>query len=299
MVINMDKKQFELYHETKNHTSVDFPYNTYCCSIPLDFKAVRPHWHDETEIIVIKKGEGIVYVNLTRYQVKANDIIFVFPEQLHSIEQLDDNVMEYENILFKDSLLKSPTHDLCAQKYITPLFSGNLSFNPIVNEFCIFHTQLLSCINAIDVLCDRKETGYQLGVKGYLFQIIFLIISNIDNTIIPNTNSKTSDKIKLALTYISTHYNEPITIEEIANFCLYSKSHFMKFFKNNIGMSFVAYLNDYRLEMAANELLDNSENILEVAINAGFDNLSYFNRSFKKKYGVTPGNYRKIHYTKI
>ena len=73
----------------------------------------------------------------------------------------------------------------------------------------------------------------------------------------------------------------------------------MKFFKNNIGMSFVAYLNDYRLEMAANELLDNSENILEVAINAGFDNLSYFNRSFKKKYGVTPGNYRKIHYTKI
>lgn len=53
--IEMDKLQYKIYHENKIHTPDDFPYNTYLCSIPLDFQSVNLHWHDEVEIIVIKK----------------------------------------------------------------------------------------------------------------------------------------------------------------------------------------------------------------------------------------------------
>jgi AraC-like DNA-binding protein len=67
----------------------------------------------------------------------------------------------------------------------------------------------------------------------------------------------------------------------------------MKFFKETMGMSFVQYLNDYRLEVAAKLLTTTSDDIINIAINTGFDNLSYFNRCFKKKYGITPGKYRK------
>ena len=289
----MDKNQYKLYHENKNHTSEDFPYNTYLCSIPLDFKSVRPHWHDEVEIIVIKKGNGIVYVNLTKYTVKSGDVIFVFPEQLHSIEQLDDNTMEYENILFKKGLLKSTGHDLCANNFIMPLFSGIISFKPIVDESCSFHAQLLSQIENIDSLCSTKPYGYQLAIKGYLFQILFLMISNTDSDFNIDFNQKSLDKIKMILTYISEHYHEMITIDDVANYCLYSKSYFMKFFKEALGTSFISYLNDYRLEIAAKELLASQDNILDIAIRTGFDNLSYFNRSFKRKYGITPGKYRK------
>ena len=73
----MDKLQYKIYHENKIHTPDDFPYNTYLCSIPLDFQSVNLHWHDEVEIIVIKKGSGIVSVDLTTYSVSAGDIIFV------------------------------------------------------------------------------------------------------------------------------------------------------------------------------------------------------------------------------
>ena len=59
----MDKLQYKIYHENKIHTPDDFPYNTYLCSIPLDFQSVNLHWHDEVEIIVIKKGSGIVSVD--------------------------------------------------------------------------------------------------------------------------------------------------------------------------------------------------------------------------------------------
>ena len=68
----------------------------------------------------------------------------------------------------------------------------------------------------------------------------------------------------------------------------------MKFFKETMGMSFVQYLNDYRLEVAAKLLTTTSDDIINIAINTGFDNLSYFNRCFKKKYGITPGKYLNI-----
>ena len=73
----MKQTQYETYHETKKHTPEDFSYNIYLCSIPLDFTQVPTHWHTEMELIVIKKGDGMVSVNLTPYKVTAGDIVVV------------------------------------------------------------------------------------------------------------------------------------------------------------------------------------------------------------------------------
>ena len=84
-----------------------------------------------------------------------------------------------------------------------------------------------------------------------------------------------------------------ITVAEIADRVEFSESHFMRYFKENMGTSFVDYLKDYRLTMAARLLLVSDDTILSIAEEVGFDNLSYFNRAFKKKYGVTPREYRR------
>lgn len=289
----MNPSQYENYHELKNHTPDDFPYNTYLCSIPLDFKSVKIHWHDEVEIIVIKRGRGIVYVNLKRYEVHTGDIVFVFSGQLHSIEQLEQESMEYENILFQTRLLKSSGSDFCGDTLLLPLLSGMMNLYPIINRSCHFYPQLSTWIYGIDNLCSSRPYGYQLAVKGHLFQVMFLLITNNQCSTNSKSDQKALEKIKSILTYMNEHYAEVITIEEIANFCFYSPSYFMKFFKEHMGVGFINYLNDYRLEIAAKKLLTTTDNILNVAVSSGFDNLSYFNRSFKKKYGVTPGQYRK------
>ena len=67
----------------------------------------------------------------------------------------------------------------------------------------------------------------------------------------------------------------------------------MRFFKQTMGMPFTAYLNDYRLTLAAKSLLETHNAVLEIASECGFENLSYFNRMFKKKYGMTPREYRQ------
>ena len=60
-----------------------------------------------------------------------------------------------------------------------------------------------------------------------------------------------------------------------------------------MGTSFVDYLNDYRLSMASRMLVSSDDKIIDIAAHCGYDNLSYFNRIFKKKYGITPSAYRR------
>ena len=67
----------------------------------------------------------------------------------------------------------------------------------------------------------------------------------------------------------------------------------MRYFKETMGTSFIEYLKDYRLTMAARLLQSSDDAILDISVEVGFDNLSYFNRSFKARYGMTPRQYRK------
>ena len=95
--------------------------------------------------------------------------------------------------------------------------------------------------------------------------------------------------MKLILKYVENNYMEKITIEDIANEVDLSQSHFMKYFKNTMGTSFV----EYRLTMASRLLISSDSSILAIASEVGFENLSYFNRIFKKRFGQTPREYRR------
>ena len=77
--------EYENYQENKQHGKLAFPFDIYLCTIPQDFQNVPLHWHEEMEIVYIKKGSGTVSVNLTDFTVSEGSIIFVLPGQLHSI----------------------------------------------------------------------------------------------------------------------------------------------------------------------------------------------------------------------
>ena len=87
---------------------------------------------------------------------------------------------------------------------------------------------------------------------------------------------------------------QKMSVAEVAEQVEFSESHFMRYFKENMNTSFVDYLREYRLTMAARLLVASDATILSIAEEVGFDNLSYFNRAFKKHYGVTPSQYRRL-----
>ena len=90
-------------------------------------------------------------------------------------------------------------------------------------------------------------------------------------------------------------------LPHLGNFCkycfmgtlLFSASHFMRWFRQMTGQSFIAFLNEYRLNTAAETLRTTDETVLTIASRCGFENLSYFNRAFKAHFGMTPRDYRK------
>lgn len=289
----MNINEYQNYHESKSHTTADFPYITYLCSIPRDFPGVPVHWHEEVELIVIKKGRGIVSSDFQKRPVTSGDIVLIRPGQLHSIEQDAHYIMEYENIIFKPELLMSGSTDLCAAKFITPFMEGKMQTKSYLSSALSWYQPAAECVRQIDLLCATRPEGYQLAVKGHLFQFLFLLISNRQKKETASASqTKSLEKMKTILKYVEEHYAEHITIDGMAALTYYSKSHFMKFFKAHMGVGFIEYLNNYRLTMSERLLRSSDAPVIEIAQRCGFDNLSYFNRVFKRKYGQSPGRWR-------
>lgn len=284
--------EYENYKENKNHSNTLFPYNTYPCSIPVDFNEVPLHWHNEMEIIYIKKGAGLVDLDFNRYTVSSGDIVVVVPGQMHGIYRMDNHSMEYENIIFSIDMLISKSSDSLYDEFFVPFLSGAMNFEHIITAKHPQYTAIRDCLDHCDRLCIDWPYGYKLAIKSCLYEFLFLLC-NTSSSSSPRPITKNIDRIKTIIKYIETNYQSPISIDTIASVCGFSSSHFMKFFKNTMGTSFVDYLNDYRLSMASRMLISSDATILVVAADCGYENLSYFNRLFKKKYGMTPSAYRR------
>lgn len=289
----MNIQEYENYHETITHADIVFPFNTYPCSIPLDFEEVPLHWHDEMEIIYIKKGQGVVNVDFRSYRVNENTIVLILPGQLHSIEQYEDHIMEYENIIFSPQMLIPKNADSCSTEYIQPLLRGKITVPTIFTPVYPYYRDVVAPLDSCDEISKTKPQGYELYIKSMLFQFFFILNNRCRNLTKPPKDRKALDKTKLVTKYVENHYTEKITIAQIAELVEFSESHFMRYFKETMGISFIEYLKDYRLMMAARLLQASDDSILDIATEVGFDNLSYFNRSFKQKYGITPRQFRK------
>lgn len=92
--------------------------------------------------------------------------------------------------------------------------------------------------------------------------------------------------------YLSRHYSEVIRLSEVAEMVNMSESSFCRFFKQHTSKSFIDFLTDIRLGAASRALIDSSLSIAEIGYDCGFNNLSNFNRIFKKKKGGTPSEFR-------
>lgn len=288
----MNILEYERSQETKPHGHDNFPFNIYLCSIPLDFTVVPAHWHNNMEIIYIKKGRGTITVDLIPFQVSKGDIVVVPPGQLHSIEQLSECSMEYENIIFQLSMLMAPQGDICTEEFFQPLMHGRLLPETRYTQNAPIYPALSHCLDTIDEICQNFPPGYQLAIKGQLFSF-FYELSKSSHSAMPHRNSKSLDRLKGLLKYVETNYQEKISIADAARICSFSQSHFMKFFKASMGVSFIDYLNDYRLTMASTLLTSSSDTVVNIAAETGFENLSYFNRVFKRKYQCTPTEFRR------
>lgn len=282
-----------LLHETKIHGTVDFPYIVYHGKIPDFIHSYPLHWHEEAEIIYVTRGSIKITVWTNTYHAKEGDIVILMPHVIHSIEQIDSIDAEYFNIVFHFSLLEKSEENVCYDKYLKPF----ITYEKSVNCYEPKGSHLNTCLTPLllSLIENRREsyTTCEYLVKSNLFLIMHYLNQNCIQTDHNEMLLQTSyHKIKTALYHVQNSYAKNITVKEAATLCGFSESHFMKLFKELTGMSFTAYLVNYRLELSAKQLLETDQKIIDIATNCGFNNHSYFTRAFQKKYGITPAKYR-------
>ena len=289
----MDISNFAQYKETNILTHEGFAFNTYLCTIPLDFERVALHWHDEIELIFVKKGRARITLGLLPFVAEAGAVLIALPGMPHAIEWDDDKIpLEYENIIFSPSILESADTDWCRKNFLEPLRLGQLHLPKILRPGTELHAEALPFLTAIDKASELRLEGYPLQIRGYLLLLFHLLFRN--RTEDPRTESDTGDmeKVKSAVSLIREHYFEPLRLPDAAEVTGYSVPHFSRFFKRYTGQTFVEYLTDYRLTAAAQLLVQSDKSVSDVAQAAGFDNFSYFCRLFRRKYQTSPKQYR-------
>lgn len=198
--------------------------------------------------------------------------------------------MEYENIIFEVDLLGG-TGDLCNGRYLLPLQSGRLPLPIRLTPGHPCYDAALACLDRLEDVNRDRGVGYELQIKGLLLCLLSLLVAQSD-ALPPSENADTR-RLKTLLQFVAEHYGEPIPVHTAAAVCQCSSSHFMRWFKQMTGQGFTEYLNAFRLNAAAEALRTTDDTVLAVAERTGFKNLSYFNRTFKAHFGLTPREYRR------
>ncbi len=290
---HLNRQEYTSSHENTQHGVPNFPYNTFLCSIPLDFREISLHWHEELEFIYIKKGTGQIRVDYEEYIVSAPTIVLILPGQLHAIRQYHSETMEYENIIFHPDMLISRQTDRSMSEFLLPLLAGQLAIPTVFTPDAPYYKEISLPIDACDEIGKTRPLGYELYIKSRLYEFFYVLAGRCCDYAARPHNRQYLEAIKPVLHMIQHHYSEKITIEQAAEKAGFSCSHFMHYFKEVMHCTFVTYLNNYRLNIATELLVSSDSSILEIAESTGFANLSYFNRQFLKKYQVTPREYRK------
>ena len=255
-------------------TSLDEPY--------VFYETIHDeHYHDELELARII-DDGIVTINHIEYKVTTNDLIFINPMMVHSFQ------CEYKSIYINLEALGLNTMDVITKKYIYPIYIQKLIFPPVIQSY-----EILNIITQLFLTLDSKDELYELEMR----ELTYLLIHDLFKSGIlkePETvNILTLEKISNALAYIEEHYQEEISVDDLANLCNLSASHFMKIFKDKMNCGCNDYVIQYRLKKACESLIYSEVSIKDLVYQVGFRNISNFNRLFKKRYGMTPEKYRK------
>lgn len=287
--------EFKRLKENTKHGDFLLPFTKYNTRMPKFFSSFPMHWHEEVEIIVVKTGKVWVSLDLDNILAEEGDIIILKPYSLHSFKQYENEETFFQNIVFNLSLLNNNITDACNVKYLNPFLENKVTYPRVIKKGYSKYEEVYECLEEIITAYENKEDFFELKIKSEVFNLFYVLFKYFFKThnYSPILKDDATKNLKVILEYIQENYMNTISINDLANIVNFSDHYFMKFFKKNMGVTCVDYINDYRLNVATNLLTTTDLSISEIGEKVGILNTSYFNRIFKKKYNVTPKEYRK------
>lgn len=247
------------------------------------------HYHNEYELTCINNGSELTRITGANAD-KSNEweLVMTGPNLIHG--------------WLHEQPLCSEVHEKTLQ-FHADLFSETLLSKTALGALRILleHAQygiLFSEQTARTIFPMLHSLAQSEGIHSYLLlqQILQILINDNEQLMLNTVDShlqKTDNADNRAFyTYIQEHYRTQIKLEDAADLFNMSVSSFSRMIKRQTGNSFILFLNEYRLGMVARNLLETEYSIEYIAKLCGFNNLSNFNKSFKKTYKLSPNSYR-------
>ncbi len=227
--------------------------------------------HNITEIMVVASGKGAFNVDRERFEVKKGDIFIVNAHTVHNEESLSDDFGVYiiglENYLLGDSDVKN-------------IYQGG-------ERVCYYAEQIVKDYESKGKLfIDNANLLFSLIINEVLF------LTSI--TPVPNAKRGSNELINVITKYLDGHFLEDISINKIAERFFVNKTTLMHNFKRHVGVGVMDYVLSLRLKESKNWLKISELTVSEISERCNFSNPSYFIKYFKKRYGLTPIEYRKL-----
>lgn len=256
---------------------------------------VQRHWHSYIEILFIRKGSFALELNLENDEIKEGDICIINSGELHQLTGQSPCTI-HDAFLFDPRILDFSYADEWQERWIRPFLTHSLLLPHILHPSVPGYAQICRLLEKLLSAGIKKQEDWYIQCKILLLQLFAFLSKN--GFLLPNTTQSAADMQKISryktiVSYIEEHYQEPVSLQQIADKIPCNHQYLCRFFKEIAGVTPIQYLILYRIERASFLLSNTSQPILEIALDCGFENVSYFIRKFKEIRGCTPKEYRE------
>lgn len=288
----------ETLREMKKHGTERFPFQYYQEHFNWSrLETVEWHWHSELEFVEILQGAIECHIGEEIIELREGDTFFINSGVIHKYQApkvCREKQCMFSDILFLPEII-APNSSLIYEKYIRPIVLYGKPFL-VMRQTQAWEESVQNLYHHIVNVClaeeDLTELRIQAGVSE-LWTRLFHYLYREESEQQENKNILAQARLRKMMQFIWDHFHEKITLDDIAASANISKSAALRCFRSGMQTSPVGYLNDFRLNRAKELLLTSHSTVSEIAVSVGFDNVGYFDRVFRRTFGLTPKQFAK------
>ncbi len=276
--------------ELEAHGTPLFPlvcYEEDVTAVPVPWR-----WHDDWEVIQSIQDTVRVVTTSGTIDLQPGQAIFLGGRCVHEVMGLGERAM-LRSTVFHPRFLAG-MDSIIWQKYVHPLQNaGAVPLNSASSWQRICIEAFCDCWQAV----ADEVVGYELLARDALSRMALTLFQQMGAQQRPVTagEERSQQRIRSMLQFIQEHYSEELSISQIADSALVSKSECLRCFRTTIHTTPGQYLKDYRLQKAAALLTSTGLKAGEIGAACGFTDAAYFTKTFRETKGCTPSEYRRAH----
>lgn len=246
----------------------------------------------------MESGEINMYIEDVPYHLKSGDAIFIPPNQLHYADRASKStasvcMCSFRAFVFDFAMIMDVVPAYCRQ-YLNPVFYNSRKCVIHFDNSKAWHSDIIHELKPIYEGMDRDVESVELELRGRLL-VIWQLMYNKHLKEIGNNQTFTRlyPQLSSCIDYINDNYADNIELSELASVCSLSEGHFCRMFREFTGYTPFTYINRTRILKSCDYLRASDKSIADIATLCGYNNISYYNRTFFKMMHETPSGYRK------